>query len=528
VAAAAPRDGAARKKIDQAVNTRYVAADFAGALALLTAAINECRDQCSPAVLAQAWMYVGIVRGGGKNDQKGAKEAFLNALASDPKIVLDDALATPSTKKTFAAAQREAGALGLSSGTTPSGDGGVALGGSGEMVCSLDVNEVQTRRPIPIACSVGDDAKKVDLHYKVRGGAWKTIKMKKKGGTYQATIPCSDTARPGPLRYYVRARNADGDPVASHGKKSQPEQLEIVRESDENPPAFPGRDPPRRCPRSDSSGEAEEEPSCEADADCHHGKCIEGRCESRKPARQPARDNWLGLHFAYDFAYVGGTEVCSLESQRNEGFACFYKDTEQPYRFDPQPKASNAISKGIAPATFRGLISYDRLLGENITAGLRVGYAFNGGPPSGKKKDVPFLPWHAEIRGSYWFGEAPFASSGVRAYAGAQAGAAQVDSKFPVKVGDCGGTEGGPPSKPGATAVQDATFYQACKNGNALGPPLELDAYKKLGKGFVGIHLGLVFAVTAESGAQFNVNLMQMLPTAGQVIEPSLGYVVGL
>ena len=37
-----------------------------------------------------------------------------------------------------------------------------------------------------------------------------------------------------------------------------------------------------------------------------------------------------------------------------------------------------------------------------------------------------------------------------------------------------------------------------------------------------------MYAFTKNSGLQLNVNFMFMLPTSGQVIEPSLGYVFGL
>ena len=76
---AAPRDAAATKKIDEAINVHYLATDFDKAEATLTGTINACGDKCSGSVIAKAWMYVGIVRGSGKNDLKGAKEAFQKA-----------------------------------------------------------------------------------------------------------------------------------------------------------------------------------------------------------------------------------------------------------------------------------------------------------------------------------------------------------------------------------------------------------------------------------------------------------------
>ena len=98
---AAPRDNAANKKIDEAVNKHYLATNFDKAEAVLTGTIKACEDKCSGQVLGRAWMYVGIVRGSGKGNQKGAREAFASALAADPGVKLDDALATPDTKKSF-------------------------------------------------------------------------------------------------------------------------------------------------------------------------------------------------------------------------------------------------------------------------------------------------------------------------------------------------------------------------------------------------------------------------------------------
>ena len=95
------RDNAATKKIDEAINEHYLATDFDKAESVLTGTINACGDKCSPAVIGRAWMYVGIVRGSGKNDQAGAKEAFQKAIGADPQVKLDSALATPETQKTF-------------------------------------------------------------------------------------------------------------------------------------------------------------------------------------------------------------------------------------------------------------------------------------------------------------------------------------------------------------------------------------------------------------------------------------------
>ena len=80
------RDNAANKKIDEAINEHYLATDFDTAEGVLTGTVTACGDKCSPQVIARAWMYVGIVRGSGKNDQAGAKEAFQKAIGIDPQV----------------------------------------------------------------------------------------------------------------------------------------------------------------------------------------------------------------------------------------------------------------------------------------------------------------------------------------------------------------------------------------------------------------------------------------------------------
>src|SRR5687768_13640880 len=177
------RDNAANKKIDEAINEHYLATDFDKAEGVLTGTITACGDKCSPQVIARAWMYVGIVRGSGKNDQGGAKEAFQKAIAVDPQVKLDGALATPDTQKTFEGVGGTAGSAPTpqppAGGETAAPAGGEETEGPGGMKCTPDAMEIMTRQPIPVECHSDEEAASVELRYKPFGGDWKTVKMNK-------------------------------------------------------------------------------------------------------------------------------------------------------------------------------------------------------------------------------------------------------------------------------------------------------------------------------------------------------------
>jgi hypothetical protein len=563
------RDAAANKKINEAINNHYLATDFKKAEDILLGTIQACQDKCSPQTLCKAWMYVGIVRGSGKNDQKGAQEAFVQAVTFDPSCKLDTALATPETQATYAKAGG-AGAAPVEE-TKEKGGGkgkppptGAEQEVEGDMDCTPEVREVETRRSIPVSCVVPDDATSAELKYKEFGGdQWQTVKMKKKRDNFQAEVPCGATQMVGSLKLYVRAKDKSGDAVDSWGSKNKPVEIQLVQKSEAEPPSYPNEDAPKRCEekgecppdfpgceqgkqRGDkawgatcedsmecqqglicANGACEQAPSCDVDADCSQGKCVGGVCDPTADgggAAGPYKKNWIGIHVAQDLAIVGGDDVCSPESQATNGFACFEQGTEVQYIGEPQRGTADKISTGVAPATTRFLLSYDRALFPNIMIGLRAGYAIGGGPAPGGGS--PFLPIHAELRGSYWFGSNPLAKKGFRPYVHAGGGMAQVDSKLEVTVVDCS-TD---PNTGALLGAGDPLETQCLDKQRAPEPILQrkLDSYKKLGQGFATAGGGVVFAFKQNMGLQLNLNLMLLLPSSGFVIEPSLGFTLGI
>jgi hypothetical protein len=555
------RDNAANKKIDEAINEHYLATDFDKAEGVLTGTVTACADKCSPQVIARAWMYVGIVRGSGKNDLGGAKDAFQKAIAADPQVKLDTALATPETQKAFDSSGGAGGAA-TPPETTPAEKSPAAAPaeseGTGGMRCTPDAMEIETRRPIPVECITDQDAATVELRYKPFGGDWKTVKMTKKGDGFRGEIPCSDTKTAGDLKAYARAKDAAGEEVDNWGSKNKPTNYTMGESVAGEPPAYDGEAAPARCAdsaecppdfpgcggggtkRGDTDwggpcenstecksgllcegGVCETAPSCDTDADCSTGKCTAGKCDIgdvEGPASGPYKKNWFGLHYALDIAVIGGSNVCGDDG----GYDCYDEgSSSSPYLGRPFP--GTGIATGTAPGTHRIMLSFDRAFMPKLMGGVRLGYALFGGPPAvnadGKK--ISFLPVHAEARVSYWL---LGLNKTIRPYLFVGGGLAQVDAKVKVTVLDC---------SQGYVNPSEPVNEDLCADGDLSVdsdrlPEKKLDAWKKLGQGFAEGGGGVVFAIKDQLGIQANVNLMYMLGSSGMVIEPSLGVVYGL
>jgi hypothetical protein len=545
------RDGAASKKIDEAINEHYLATDFDKAEQVLTGTVNACGDKCSPAVLGKAWMYVGIVRGSGKNDQAGAKDAFQKALALDPATKLDVQLATPETQKTFNDLGGAGGAV--AAAAAPAAAANEDAGDKGGLKCTPDVRELQTLRPIPLECTSDEDVASMEIRYKSFGSdEWRAVKMKKVGDAFRGEVPCDVIGSAGTLKLYVRAKDAAGESVDSFGSKAKPIEFMASENTTATPPSYPGEPAPARCMAKEecppdfpgcsatkhghkawgepcegtdeckaglqcNDGTCEAAPSCETNADCDSGVCNDNKCspaEGGGASTSKYKKNWLGLHFAQDIAIIGGSDVCSYASRANDGYSCFDEGTENIYTGNPYPGAG--ISTGTVMATRRLLVSFDRAFTPNITLGARVGFAFSGGPTVADKS---FLPFHGELRLAYWFGKGVLGKKGLRPYVHFGGGIAQVDGKVKVRVADC----------PESLGNED---YNNCIAGDPDAHDLTvarpMDVWRKMGQGFITAGGGVIYAFTPQIGAQLNLNLMYMLPTSGVVIQPSIGVVYGL
>jgi len=492
------RDKAANKKIDEAINTHYFATDFDKAEGVLLGTVEACGDKCSPQTLGRAWMYIGVVRGSGKKDMAGAKEAFSTAISLDPNVKLDNDLASAETKAAFA----EIGGSGGGATVAPPPGGGEDIGGEevpeagagaaaaagggqvpGGMVCTPDATEMQTRRPVPVSCSSEAGPASAELRYKAFGEkTWAKVPLVKDGEDWRAQIPCEATADAGALRWYVQARGASGDVVDNFGTEKEPVVVSVTEDSTADPPAYPGEGAPERCggmgadaeicppdfPGCDSGektcgdkdwgascgnsteckcgllcvdGACETAPSCESDSDCPAGTCQGGTCSASGDGggdtpSGPYKKMWLGAHFGYDLGTVGGDDVCYSQTQANGTFACFHNG--EPYPND---------ARGFEGTQFFGEEPHT---GTNIASGIAPGtmramlsfdYALSPHLTLGGRAGYAFggnpedfMPVHAEARASYHFSEL---GAGFGPYVGLSGGLAQADMKVSATMFNC-------------------------------------------------------------------------------------------
>jgi hypothetical protein len=569
-ASAAPRDKAALKKIDEALTTHYLNMDFDAAEGVLVGTIRACEDKCSGSVIAKAWMYVGIVKGAGRNDLGAALDAFKKAIAADPGVQLDDQVATEQVKATFAKAKGGGGGGG-GAVTTPTPSGG---GGEGFTCTPVPGTEVETRRPIPVSCEADADLKGAKLHFKAFGGQWTTLKMEPNAGVYRAMIPCSATQSTGKLRIYVEGLDNDNDVAVKLGSKDNPKVIEVVSETTAEPPAYPDEEPPARCGIGEGDGGSGgacggwggkcgpnnccetglacvagtcEASQCESDSDCKNGgTCEKGKCTGGEGGEgegdgksAPYKKNWIGLHFGLDLASISTDKACAPDSRTNDNFACFLPNGTT-YAGFPRATGAGTISGGFTPSTMRVMASFERLFGS-IGLQARLGFAFNGGQQP--KGGTAFFPLHAEARVKWWvLGTSQFSKKGLRPWLHLGGGMAQIDAVVKdVEIADCG-------SNTTTTTAQSFPFSQECMTsrtpvrsspipartpnpaGGYTGPDAlkrSVTAQKQLGTSFIAIGGGVMFAIGPNHGPVLNLNFMLPVPSVGFVIEPSLGYEIG-
>jgi hypothetical protein len=560
-AGAALTDQQATQQIDNAINTHYASADIDLAEKKLLEVIKACTGACSPGVVARAWMYVGIVRGSGRDDVTGATQAFQSAKAADPSVQLDELFATDLVKKVFAQTPAPAaggdnmplmGDIRDRAGTQPA---------VSAIICSLEVNEVETQRPIPVSCRAPAGTVKAILAYKHESSTrWRELTMSQSQGTWVTEVPCSDTTQIGVLAYHVRALDTENRVVDSLGGEQDPEELNLVQSTDLQPPSLPNQPPPASCrpkkapePKGPtlgsygdacrdsaqcqggltcSDGKCTADVSCDTDSDCASGACIDNVCalpdeceegDCNLGSRAPG--NWFGIQGGLDFAMMSGTQVCNVGA--DPAYSCF--EDGNPYVGVPNLNYGGSIDGGFQASTARVMLSYERVISAVFSVEARLGFAFNGGPDSPRSlggDNSKFLPFHAEGRLKMYFTrvyrEDGSGLEGPSGFVMLGGGLAQVDPHVSVPVGEC--REPNVPFEIGKISERENACSQSANQVFAI---KDVDVYQRLGQAFVSGGVGFRWGFGKHVAAIANLNAQFLLPSTGLTLSPSLGVAAG-
>jgi hypothetical protein len=499
-ASAEPKDKAALDLAKQAIEVDYLGTNFAQAEAKLKKALAMCKgNACSAKVIGQINRDLGVVAIAGLKKIDEGKQHLAEALKADPAVQLDPDLTTPEIQAAFdeakgggaAAAAEPAAAEDEEDEEAPA----APPAAEGDLVHDPPAEQA-VLTPVPIYAELpeGMKASKVTVRYKPFGGAWKSVDMSKVKNGWGAEIPCLDVgSTTGNLSYFIQAMNAQGDLVAFSGTRSAPHQVPIKNELEGDPPNLPGKPPPAQC--ADTADCPPEFPGC-------NNTDESGADEEGLPG-QPAARNWVSIGAQMDLLVLSSAKgVCS-----GEDYACFFEDDtyydQRPYEASD---GGNEVKGGFRRATTRFLLGYDRILGGNIGVGVRLGYAFGGGPktPSvnGGPEGKAFLPFHAELRLTYYFGKGVLSRKGLRPYAHLSGGVAQIDTSVLVEVY---------PTREDYVADRTTSLH----------------AWKKAGTSFVGIGGGLMYALTPKQGVFLDARFMRLFSESGTALSPQVGYMVG-
>lgn len=240
----------------------------------------------------------------------------------------------------------------------------------------------------------------------------------------------------------------------------------------------------------DAGGAAPETESEEDESDAEEEAHDEA--ERQAAAEAAMSRNWFSLSFQQEFLlHEALKDVCIDKPQ----YECFRGNVSHSGTI--VPNTGNELATGVGLATRRVLLGYERLLLGRISVGGRLGFAFGGRPNATIGIHPGFMPLHAELRGSFWFGQAPFQRKGLRPFAGLSTGLGEVNGKATVYV------------------YRNATEFT------------QVDAWRKADGLFLGVHGGAAYAFHQHHQLMLELRVLRLFGLSASVAAASLGYSLG-
>lgn len=120
------------------------------------------------------------------------------------------------------------------------------------LLANATPTEHAVRTPLPVYVELADDpattVARVWLRYQpLDASAYLRVELPPLGRGYGVELPCDVALREGPVRYYLEMEDAEGREVGQIASEQDPLTVAIVSEPSGEPAALPGHPPPTPC-----------------------------------------------------------------------------------------------------------------------------------------------------------------------------------------------------------------------------------------------------------------------------------------
>ncbi|MDB4935554.1 MAG: hypothetical protein JWP87_2526 [Labilithrix sp.] len=311
--------------------------------------------------------------------------------------------------------------------------------------------------PLPVYVVSATTETLASVVVKYRNDAMRTFRravLARAGEGWGGYIPCADVVA-GSVHYYVQGFDKDGALAASSGDPNHTFSVPIRESIRGDAPSLPGQTAPAKCGEDDVQAlHLDEGSRCQEDRQCKSGTCSSGRCKAVQTFEQeeatsgprPYARVWIGVAGSMDLTVpAASNEVCAQAAGvSTSGYWCTTadgKDYPPPARQTALvPGRGGAPASEITPGSVHITATIDYAASANLLLGVRFGYVANAYPGDAASAAGKTIgpPIHAEVRGTWVFGDEPLARSGLAPYVFLAAGLARFDTPATVMVAEKG------------------------------------------------------------------------------------------